>query len=44
MYGEAEELVEAAFRKEGRDAVVTDRVRVSQYSPRYWKVRIDAVG
>nr|MBC8498574.1 class I SAM-dependent methyltransferase family protein [Candidatus Bathyarchaeota archaeon] len=44
MYGEAEELVKAAFREEGREAVVTDRVRVSQYSPRYWKVRIDAEG
>jgi len=44
MYGEAEELVKAAFEEEGREAVVTDRVRVSQYSPRYWKVRIDAVG
>jgi len=44
MYGEAEELVKAAFREEGREAIVTDRVRVSQYSPRYWKVRIDAVG
>lgn len=44
MYGEAEELVKAAFREEGREAVVTDRVRVSQYSPRYWKVRIDASG
>ena len=44
MYGEAEELVKEAFRKEGREATVTDRVRVSQYSPRYWKVRIDAEG
>ena len=44
MYGEAEELVKAAFREEGREATVTDRVRVSQYSPRYWKVRVDAVG
>ncbi len=44
MYGEAEELVKAAFREAGRKAVVTDRVRVSQYSPRYWKVRIDAEG
>ena len=34
----------AAFREEGREANVTDRVRVSQYSPRYWKVRVDAVG
>ena len=44
LYGEAEELVKAAFREEGREATVTDRVRVSQYSPRYWKVRVDAVG
>jgi tRNA (guanine37-N1)-methyltransferase len=44
MYGEAEGLVKAAFKREGREAAVTDRVRVSQYSPRYWKVRIDAVG
>ncbi|NQT08091.1 hypothetical protein HQ586_03360 [Candidatus Bathyarchaeota archaeon] len=44
MYGEAEKLVKAAFMEEGREAVVSNRVRVSQYSPRYWKVRIDAVG
>jgi tRNA (guanine37-N1)-methyltransferase len=44
MFGKAEELVKAAFREEGREAVVTERVKVSQYSPRYWKVRIDAVG
>jgi len=33
--------LEAAERF-GRGAEITDRIRVSQYSPRVWKVRVDA--
>jgi len=42
LYGEAESLVSQAFVREGRGVEFVDHVRVSQYSPRYWKVRIDA--
>ncbi|UCD44801.1 MAG: class I SAM-dependent methyltransferase family protein [Candidatus Bathyarchaeota archaeon] len=42
LYGEAERLVTKVFNSGGLGVEFVDHVRVSQYSPRYWKVRIDA--
>ncbi len=41
LFSEAEGLVERALRELGRRGEFTDRVRVSQYSPRVWKIRLD---
>jgi tRNA (guanine37-N1)-methyltransferase len=41
-FTDSEKLVAQAAEDAGRRAEVVDRVRVSQYSPRYWKVRVDA--
>lgn len=42
LFTASEKLVAQAAEDAGRRAEVVDRVRVSQYSPRYWKVRLDA--
>ena len=42
IFREAEHLVLEAAERFGRGAEITDRIRVSQYSPRVWKVRVDA--
>lgn len=42
LFTASEKLVAEAAEDAGRRAEVVDRVRVSQYSPRYWKVRLDA--
>ena len=42
IFREAEQLVLEAAERFGRGAEITDRIRVSQYSPRVWKVRVDA--
>ena len=42
QYTEAEELVNRAAEAYGRRAEFIDRVRISQYSPRVWKIRLDA--
>lgn len=39
---EAEELVNRAAEGYGRRVEFIDRVRISQYSPRVWKIRLDA--
>ena len=41
-FTDSEKLVAQAAKDAGRRAEVVDRVRVSQYSPRDWKVRLDA--
>ena len=41
LYEEAEKLVTEAAKRFGRTSEVIDRVRVSKYSPRMCKVRID---
>jgi len=41
-FTEAEDLVSRAAEYFGRRAEFIDRVRVSQYSPRVWKIRLDA--
>ncbi len=42
LFTGSEKLVAQAAEDAGRRAEVVDRVRVSQYSPRCWKVRLDA--
>ena len=42
IFQEAESLISEAAGGFGRGAEIIDRVRVSQYSPRVWKVRVDA--
>jgi tRNA (guanine37-N1)-methyltransferase len=41
-FSEAEKLIFKAAEEEGRKAEIIKRVKVSQYSPRIWKVRINA--
>lgn len=41
MFAEAEELIIQAIEEEGKGAEFINRVRVSQYSPRIWKIRLD---
>jgi tRNA (guanine37-N1)-methyltransferase len=41
-FTEGERILLSTVEKQGRKAEVTDRVRVSQYSPSAWKIRIDA--
>ena len=41
-FTEGERILLSAVEKQGRKAEVTDRVRVSQYSPSAWKIRLDA--
>jgi tRNA (guanine37-N1)-methyltransferase len=41
-FTEGECILLSAVEKQGRKAEVTDRVRVSQYSPSAWKIRLDA--
>lgn len=40
-FSEAEELVKGEAKEKGRRAEFINRIRVSQYSPRVWKVRLD---
>ena len=42
LYGEAKELVTNAFQADSREVEFTRCQKVSQYSPGYWKVRVDA--
>jgi len=42
LFSEAEELLGKAAGDHGMEAAFMDRVRVSQYSPRTWKIRVDA--
>lgn len=42
LFGQAEKLIQEDAKKCGRLAEILERARVSQYSPRVWKVRIDA--
>lgn len=42
LFSEAEELLQKAAGDHKMEAEITDRVRVSQYSPRTWKIRVDA--
>jgi tRNA (guanine37-N1)-methyltransferase len=41
-FTEGERILLEAVEKAGRGAEITDRVRVSQYSPSAWKIRLDA--
>jgi len=41
LWTEAEQLLHDVFSKEGRSIEVIHRVKVSQYNPKYWKVRLD---
>jgi tRNA (guanine37-N1)-methyltransferase len=41
LFTEARWLVEEALHEYGRRGEFTDQVRVSQYSPRVWKIRLD---
>jgi len=41
LWDEAEKLLCDAFGNEGRTVEVIHRVKVSQYNPKYWKVRVD---
>ena len=41
-FTDGERILSEAAEKRSRKAEVTDRVRVSQYSPSAWKIRIDA--
>ena len=41
-FSEGEKILAEAVSALGRNMEVTDRVRVSQYSPSAWKIRIDA--
>ena len=41
-FSKAEELIARATGKHGRMSEILERRRVSQYSPRVWKIRIDA--
>jgi tRNA (guanine37-N1)-methyltransferase len=42
LFSQAEEILSRASESFGRRAEFLGRVRVSQYSPRVWKIRIDA--
>lgn len=42
LFSEAEELITEAFKADGKNAEFVGRVKVSQYSPRTWKIRVDA--
>ena len=42
LFSGAEELLRDAAGNNGMEAQFLDRVRVSQYSPRTWKIRVDA--
>mgnify|MGYP003876788623 CR=1 FL=1 len=42
LFEEAERLVSEAADRFDREAEIIDRIKVSQYSPRVWKVRVDA--
>jgi len=42
MFEEGESVLKEAAKALGREAEVLDRVKVSQYSPAAWKIRIDA--
>ena len=41
-FSEAEKILDKAANTLGRTAMIIDRVKVSQYSPSAWKVRLDA--
>ncbi len=41
-FSEGERILFSTVEKQGRKAEILDRVRVSQYSPSAWKIRIDA--
>jgi len=41
-FSEAEELIIGTAEDEGKKVRFMDRVKVSQYSPRTWKIRVDA--
>lgn len=41
LWSEAEKVLHEAFDLEGRSVEVIHRVKVSQYNPKYWKVRVD---
>ncbi|MBS7651963.1 class I SAM-dependent methyltransferase family protein [Candidatus Bathyarchaeota archaeon] len=42
LFSQAEELLSNASERFGRRAEFLEEVRVSQYSPRIWKIRVDA--
>ena len=42
LFSEAEELIAKAVEAEGKNAGFEGRFKVSQYSPRTWKIRVDA--
>jgi tRNA (guanine37-N1)-methyltransferase len=42
LFSEAEELITEAVEAEEKKAEFVGRIKVSQYSPRTWKIRIDA--
>lgn len=42
LFSEADDLVFGAAADAVRDIDIINRVKISQYSPRYWKVRLDA--
>lgn len=42
LFREADELVTRAAVEAGRDIEIINRFKVSQYSPRLWKIRLDA--
>lgn len=42
LYSEAEALIVKASEAEGKNVQFVGRARVSQYSPRTWKIRVDA--
>ena len=42
LFSEADGLITEAFKTEGKNLEFVGRVKVSQYSPRTWKIRVDA--
>lgn len=42
LFSQAEEILSTASERFGRRAEFLEEVRVSQYSPRVWKIRVDA--
>jgi len=43
LWSDAEQLLKEAFNSYGRSIEVINRVKVSQYNPKYWKIRIDVL-
>lgn len=42
LFAQAENLINSAAEENGRSVEILERVKVSQFSPRVWKIRVDA--